>query len=318
MPARPTRRRAALLALVVLPLALTGCVRYAVDAEISRDNTISGSFVFAAKTEFVEELFENETRFLSELKKQLTADTSESRLLVPMNPARGNVSLSEYRSGDLVGYRQRFDAVPLAELDPSVIRVRHVDDRFIVDMSADVIGLGDLQWERGFDDDSDGDSADSGSLSGGAPRSGLPDEAEDLVAEQLRSEGVDPETVIGDQAPELRIRLTFPGDVISANGTVDDRSVLWQLKFDDTRNLHVSAWDSPRHRSWLPQLFLAICALGGLGVVYQLLRHRLRRRRGSGGLRAEPELESPGFAGLPTLGGDAEAAGPRPGGRVAD
>ncbi len=302
MTARLASRRVNFLALVVLPLALTGCMRYTVEAEIHRDETISGSFIFAVKSEFVDRLFGGEARFLPELRKQLTADSGELKLLVPMKPTRGDVSLSEYRSGDLVGYRQRFEGVPLAGLDRSAIRVRHVNGRFIVDVAANVIGLGDLQLGR-----KPGDNADAtGSERPSSPDETKDDAAKDIVADQLRSEGVDPDTVIGDQRPDLRIRLTFPGEIIATNGTVDDRSVSWRLTFDDKRTLHVSAWDSPRNRSWLPQLVLAICAVGGLGVLYQLIRYRLRRRGTAAQLPAEAQPPSLGFAGLPTLGGDSE------------
>ncbi|MGH3545326.1 MAG: LppM family (lipo)protein [Mycobacteriales bacterium] len=321
--------RLALVALTLLPLTLTGCLRYAVDGEIRRDNTISGSFIFALKSELVDRLFGGEAPYLAELKKQLNAEPMKRKLLVPMKPNRGRVNLEVYRSGDLVGYRQHFDRVPFAELDPERVVIDRNQRRFIVDVDADLIGFADLNLGVAPGGESSpaatpspgggprvriGDElADRGAADGGTegPDAGVVD-ADDVVAGQLRSKGIDPDTVIGDQAPQLSLRLSFPGEVISTNGDVDGRSVSWRLSLDDTRTLHVSAWDFPPKRSWTTELFLTICGLGGLGLLFQVLRFRRRRRsmhgRGTAGFSSEPAPLPLGFAGLPSLGGDDDAA----------
>jgi|GEM_PF-7124663 hypothetical protein len=297
MVVRFIARGATLLAVIALPLLLTGCVRYTVDAQINSNDTISGSFVFALSKEAIAQTYDNETQYLAELKKYLVAEpgSGDSELLVPPRPKDGEVTLSVYRVGKMLGYRQRFDRVPLSELEPSLISVRHVDRRFIVDVKATFLNSEKLEGPLR-----------AGSETAAPPSTPPSGDATGQLAEQLRSQGVDPDLVLGDNRPDLRMQLSFPGEIIAGNGAVEGRTVVWKLTLGNTSDLHVSAWDSPRNRSWSTQLFLAICAVGGLGVLYQLIRYRLRRRGAAAGLPAEVEPPPLGFAGLPSLGGDGE------------
>lgn len=80
----------------------------------------------------------------------------------------------------------------------------------------------------------------------------------------------------------MRIKLTFPGEVIKSNGDVSGRSVTWHPKPGGNLDLTAAARDSPG----IPVVVtvaagtaLLISLVGGLVV--------LRRRRGGRGLERE-------------------------------
>ncbi len=295
----PARTVTVLAMLAVLLVCLTGCMRYTIDGKIDSDDTISGSFIFALSKATVGELFGSEGSYLAELRRQLTqpGGADGSKFLVPPRPKHGTVNIAVYRSGDLLGYRQHFDQVPLHELDRSTFRASHTDGRFIIDIHSNFIDL------QKFQDSLRAAGAAARSSSpppSAAPRPTVNPSAQ--LSDELRSQGVDPETVIGSRKPDLKIRLEFPGQIISANGDVNDRRVSWELSLNSRNVLHVSAWDTPQHRSWLWQVFFGVCAIGAAYALYQLLRRWVRRRSGAAALQPESELRSLGFAGLPTLG----------------
>ncbi|PZS10801.1 MAG: hypothetical protein DLM55_03145 [Acidimicrobiales bacterium] len=304
---RPARTATVLAMLTVLLICLTGCMRYTIDGKINSDGTISGSFIFALSKATVGELFGSEGSYLAELRRQLTQPVSAggSKFLVPPQLKHGTVNIAVYRSGDLLGYRQHFDRVPLRELDRSTFKASHTNGRFIIDIHSNFI---DLQKFQDSLRDTSAAARSSSPPPSAAPRPTTNPSTQ--LSDELRSQGVDPETVIGSRKPDLKIRLEFPGQIISANGNVHDRSVSWELSLNSRSVLHVSAWDAPRHRFWLWEAFFGVCAIGAAYVLYQLLRLWVRRRSGAAVLQPEPEPRSLGFAGLPILGDNVSAHEP--------
>jgi hypothetical protein len=96
--------------------------------------------------------------------------------------------------------------------------------------------------------------------------------------------------VRSDATADVRIRLTFPGDVIRSNGEIDGRSVTWHPKLGDTTTLTAEAHAT----SATPLKFLIGGGVAGLLLIICLvvLLLVLRRRRRSRSSYAGP---SPGY-----------------------
>ncbi|MGH3429897.1 MAG: LppM family (lipo)protein [Mycobacteriales bacterium] len=294
-----------------MTMSLTGCFRYHVEAEIHRDDTISGSFVLAFETSFVNAVYGDEGRFLADLKQQFTKakKPSNSGLLIPPRPRRGRSKLSVYRTKGLLGYKQTFSNIPFSELEQQFFRIRHVNKRFIVDINAAVLDSGIL--ERAITEQTQQTAtAQLDSQPSGGPLDS--DAGNKEFEDTLRQQGIDPNTAFDPDNLDVRIWLSFPGGIISSDGDSHGRSTQWQLKLDSGRNLHASAWDAPQHKSWLLEIFFGLCAIGLAVMVFQFLRYLVRKRSSRPKLAPEPEHHSLGFAGLPTLGGDAEDASSQP------
>lgn len=85
-----------------------------------------------------------------------------------------------------------------------------------------------------------------------------------------------------NNAPDIRIRLTFPGEVLKSNGKISGRSVTWYPKLGQVTALRAEA------RASAVQPILLVVAVGIVGllllvglVVLVLLSRRRRRRRRS-------------------------------------
>jgi hypothetical protein len=291
-------------------MSLTGCFRYHVEAEIHRDDTISGSFVLAFETSFISAVYGDEGRFLTDIKQQFAKakKPSDSGLLIPPRPRGGRSKLNVYRAKGLLGYKQTFSNIPFSELEQQFFRIRHVNKRFIVDINAAVLDSGVL--ERAITEQAQQATAQLGSQPTGDQPDG--DAANKEFEDKLRQQGIDPDTAFDPDNLDVRIRLSFPGGIISSDGDSHGRSTQWQLKLDSGRSLHASAWDAPRHKSWLLEIFFGLCAVGLAAMVFQFLRYLVRKRGSHVKLAPEPEHHSLGFAGLPTLGGDVEDAPSQP------
>lgn len=277
--------------------ALTGCFRYTVDGEIHRDGTLSGTFVFALKQENAVKLYGAEQTFLNLLRTGLENSTGAGgpEGLVPGKPSKGKVELRVYRSGDLVGYEQRFTGIPIGDLNPKTLTIRHRDSRFIVDINVDFLDPNALKQDSRPERTSPAPSKDTTELQ------------RDLE-NRLRGEGVDPDLVLGKGSPDLQVRLRFPGEIISANGTVSGRTVTWRLVLGKQKSLHASAWDKPERSWWWVYLIVVVVAAWPTYLVLRWLGRRLRgwwlrrRERRPGRLPPEPEKIDLGFEGLPALG----------------
>lgn len=162
-------------------------------------------------------------------------------------PDQGRVTTERYDDGDFVGTRFGFTDVPLAEFG----------DRDRAD---------DLRIVR------DGDQFRvSGTLDLGADNA--PRDTGGLGLDRLAS------------GAEIRIRLTFPGDVVSANGTVDGRSVTWSPEFGETVELEAVAGATGRGST--STLLLATGLLVGLALVAGFL---YSVTRGTAGAPVEPPV----------------------------
>jgi hypothetical protein len=154
--------------------------------------------------------------------------------LIP-GEARG-VSVAAYDDGTFVGKQITFDGVPLSEFNQGD---GSGSDRLTIVREGDrfvVHGVLDLEFGN---------------------TTMIPQ------AEQLAQRAKD--------SAEIRIRLSFPGDVTSANGTIDGHAVTWTPLFGERTMLEATAGATG---SWsAPELILggaALAALVGLVLLFFL------------------------------------------------
>jgi hypothetical protein len=110
-----SHRMARLAAVGLLAVLLTGCIKLNVDFDVSSDNTVSGTMVFAFSKQLL----------------QLTGQSAQELIgsSAPIPSSVPGVSAKPYDDGDFVGEEFTFDGVPLTQFnadDPeSLSIVRH-------------------------------------------------------------------------------------------------------------------------------------------------------------------------------------------------
>jgi hypothetical protein len=110
-----SHRMARLAAVGLLAVLLTGCIKLNVDFDVSSDNTVSGTMVFAFSKQLL----------------QLTGQSAQELIgsSAPIPSSVPGVSVKPYDDGEFVGEEYTFDGVPLTQFnadDPeSLSIVRH-------------------------------------------------------------------------------------------------------------------------------------------------------------------------------------------------
>ncbi len=240
--------------ILVLALAMTGCLKLDMQLELSPDDTASGTTTFALDRDLV--------RLSGSTFDQLTGGET------PL-PSGVDVTSSDYEDGQFVGKTYAFRDVPIERIsDPTSadsLQIRREDDTFVVD------GALDLTTEA---------------LQGG--------EGSQLGQSALES-------------AQVRIAITFPGEVRSATGQVDGRTVIWTPKVGE--RTRISAVGSAIATGGANiALWVAIAVLAAVAIVAgaMLLLRRTRR---------PPESPIPGFSGAPStpLPSTPMPGGPTPG-----
>ncbi len=157
-------------------------------------------------------------------------------------PAQGRVSQKPYDDGTYVGTQMNFSGVPITQFQSG----SNGND---LSITRD----GDTFWVSGTLDMSTAGGTSAAS-SGGSGASAAPIDLTALGA-----------------SPQLRVRLTFPGDVLSANGVVDGRTVTWTPKAGEKIALRAVASATPASSAgrWLAVggLVAGLALMGGLLVV---------------------------------------------------
>lgn len=177
-----------------------------------------------------------------------------------------------YEDDDFVGAEYTFDAIPLDELnldtsDTESLTIVHEGDEFVVS------GVMDLS-DSGMDDLGD----DAGAFGQG-------------FLDSL----------------EIRIAITFPGEIIEANGEIDGTTVVWEPVAGERLDISARAADSGGAGglpvwAWIVIGLVVVAAIAGL--VYVLTRSRAQ---------ATDESSDAGAAGAPVGFPPPPAAPPQPG-----
>lgn len=151
------------------------------------------------------------------------------------------VTSADYSDDKFVGKKFTFDSVPITEFsdptDPEALKITRDGDAFVVS------GVLDL---------SQGTSGATGAM-GGTGAAAFLDSA------------------------EIRIAITFPGKVISSNGTQSGNTVTWQPKFGD--RLEMSAKGSAIASGGSSSMLLYVLILVGVVVLIAIIAFVMMSRR---------------------------------------
>jgi hypothetical protein len=184
------------------------------------------------------------------------------------------VTSEEYDDGEFVGQRFTFEGVSITEFssdpaDPDGLSITHEGDTFVVQGALDL-------------------SQDLAGLSGVTGATGP----------------FDPEQLMG--SAELRIAITFPGEVTEANGDIDGNTVVWEPRFGVRQELQAtaSAVGGGGDNWTLVFVLLGVAAVAIIAAIVLMLS----RRRKAAESPAEGVAESAAMA----VPGAAEATAPIP------
>jgi hypothetical protein len=124
-----SHRMARLAAAGLLAVLLTGCIKLNVDFDVSSDNTVSGTMVFAFSKQLL----------------QLTGQSAQELIgsSAPIPSSVPGVSAKPYDDGDFVGEEFTFDGVPLTQFnadDPESLSIVRHGDTFTVSGVLDLSG----------------------------------------------------------------------------------------------------------------------------------------------------------------------------------
>ena len=270
--ARRVRKAARVGAFAALALVLTGCIKLNMDLVINSDDTVSGVVQFGVQKELLE----------------LTGQSAEDLLGdAPLPSDAPGVTTEPFEDEEFAGQQFNFESVPIAQFNESqvtgatgpsgvpatdTLTITHQDDTFVV------AGVLDL---------SGGDITGATNPFGGTG------------AELLES-------------AEIRVSITFPGDVIEATGgQIEGNTVTYLPRFGDRLEIDAtgSAIDDGDAEAAAggddggSNLLLILIIAAVVVVLAVVLFLILRKRRGGG---------STGFGELPPAT-TPETATPPPG-----
>ncbi|HZD16949.1 MAG TPA: hypothetical protein VE669_02290 [Actinomycetota bacterium] len=219
-----------------LAVLLSACLKLDMDLQVSADDTVSGSVVFALD------------KGLLELTGQSAEDLLGTEAPVPTDVQ--GVSTEPYEDDEFQGQRFSFESVPLAQFnqgeEPDALQIVREGDVFRVSGALD--------------------------LSGATGATGVPG-LEDAF-----------------QNADLRIRISFPGEVTDANGQVDGNTVTWIPKIGERLEIQATA-SAIEGAGGGSSLTLILIIAGAVVVLAILVGVILARRRG--GPTAPSEVTAP-------------------------
>jgi hypothetical protein len=255
------------VAVGILAVLLTGCIKLNIDFTVSSDNTVNGTMVFAFSKQLL----------------QLTGQSAQALLAssAPIPSSVPGLSAKPYDDGTFAGEEYTLDAVPLTQFssDPSSpFRIVRSGDTFTLS------GVLDLSSGAGV-------SGASGAIPG------------------------------LDQAlagADIRISITFPGEVTDTNGVVDGTTVTWRPKIGERLEIHATASAIGSGSSSSSIVLIGLIALGVIAViVVVMLVMKGRRSPAPGADTAEsmtpmPPSEAPAMQAPPSIPPPSMPAPPPP------
>lgn len=202
------RRNHALRALGagVLALALAGCMKVDMSLDVGSDDTVDGTIIFGVERSMADMMG--------------GADSMAEEMLGDTTGLPEGATTEPWEDDDYVGVQATFEDAPLDEFSEGGFSIVHEGDEFVVtgeaDMTGATEGLGDLGTDLGTESGSDlGDLGD------------LEDSLEGMT-----------------ESFDIKISMTFPGEIIETNGEVDGTTVTWRPAVDGPSELTARAKDS--------------------------------------------------------------------------
>lgn len=280
--ARRVRKAARVGAFAALALVLTGCIKLNMDLVINSDDTVSGVVQFGVQKELLE----------------LTGQSAEDLLGdAPLPSDAPGVTTEPFEDEEFAGQQFNFESVPIAEFNQSQVTGATGPTGVPATDTLTITHQGDTFVVAGVLDLSGGDITGATNPFGGTG------------AELLES-------------AEIRVSITFPGDVIEATGgQIEGNSVTYRPRFGDRLEINAtgSAIDDGDAEaaaggddggSNLPLILIIAAVVVVLAVVLFLI---LRNRRGGGstGFGEAPPATTPETA-TPPPGAPTDTPPPAP------
>lgn len=182
---------------------------------------------------------------------------------VPLPSDIEGVTTEDYDDGEFVGQKYTFEGVAISEFnsdpsDPDGLRITHEGNTFVVE--------GALDLSQGL-----------GGLSGATGATGP----------------FDPQQMMG--SAQLRIAITFPGEVTEANGQVDGNTVTWEPKFGERQELQAtaSAIASGGDNWTLVFILLGVAVVAIIAAIIVLVNRR-KKAAAAPTVGEAPPMEMPG------------------------
>jgi hypothetical protein len=191
--ARRVRRAARVGAFAALALVLTGCIKLNMDLVIGSDDTVSGVVQFGVQKELLELTGQSVDELLGD---------------VPLPSDAPGVTTEPFEDEEFAGQQFNFESVPIAQFNQSQVTGPTGLTGVPATDTLSITRQGDTFVVVGVLDMSGGGVTGATNPFGGTG------------AELLRS-------------ADIRIAITFPGDVIEANGQVDGNTVTYRPQFGD-------------------------------------------------------------------------------------
>jgi hypothetical protein len=268
--ARTAGRVGAFLALAVL---LTGCIKLNMDLGINADDTVNGAIVLGVQKELLE----------------LTGQSAEDLLgdadLIPTGAT--GVVVEPFEDDEFVGQQIIFEDLPIAEFNSGAFGASGATGISGVTGGGDTLNIareGETFVVTGVLDLSSGLSGATGPFAG-------------TGGAQLF------------ESADIQISITFPGEVVQANGEVDGNTVTYVPEFGERLEINAtgSAIDNGQAAdvvggsdSFLPLLLIiAGVAVVLLVIIFLVVRSRSNKDGGAGtptGLREPAPAATPGVA----------------------
>jgi hypothetical protein len=191
--ARRVRRAARVGAFAALALVLTGCIKLNMDLVIGSDDTVSGVVQFGVQKELLELTGQSVDELLGD---------------VPLPSDAPGVTTEPFEDEEFAGQQFNFESVPIAQFNQSQVTGPTGLTGVPATDTLSITRQGDTFVVVGVLDMSGGGVTGATNPFGGTG------------AELL-------------QSADIRIAITFPGDVIEANGQVDGNTVTYRPQFGD-------------------------------------------------------------------------------------
>ena len=186
-------------------LALTGCLKVDMALEVHEDSMVSGEMTMGI-SKAAKQMMEG---FAESFGDEADASGGLDDEFFEADDVPEGATVEPYEDDKFIGQTMKFDKVSLEEINQST--TEEDSDEWTLRREGDT-----------FVFEADGDF-------GGEEASEAQDTDMDLGFEELFAEA------------ELRIAVTFPGDVIESNGEIDGRTVVWTPEFGDQLTMHAVA-----------------------------------------------------------------------------
>jgi len=190
-----SRTLSTLAATVLLAVGLSGCIKFDMDMKIDKNEKVSGTFIVAISEGVITMMGQKPDDFIKDMMKEDPNTTV---------PKGAKVKQTAYHKGGWAGVSLEYTNMPISEFTKSAGKAAGGVSGGSTSTSGDDFSLKKVGGNYEFSGTMD--------FSTGTGTSGS-DASTKQMLKQFK--------------PEMRVKMTFPGDIIKTNGKKDGKSVTW-------------------------------------------------------------------------------------------